>query len=128
MPTVSLDDLREETGTDPADNQGAVLQLSRERMKEHLRKGQPFAFNATNLDRQRRGPLLQLAFDYHFRVRVVYVETDRAELYARNRARPDGRRVPERVISRMLDRWELPTLTEAQRVDWVFNGPRASSP
>lgn len=124
-PTVSLDDLREETGTDPADNQGAIIQLSKERAREYLRKGESFAFNATNLDRQRRGPLIDLAADYHFRISIVYTETTAAELYARNRARPEDKRVPERVIHRMLDRWELPSTVEAQEVSWVFSGPGA---
>jgi putative nucleotidyltransferase with HDIG domain len=118
-PSVSLDDLRQETGTDPTDNQGTIVQLSKERAREFLRQGQSFAFNATNLDRQRRGPLVSLAMDYKFRISIVYLEAQYEVLFARNRDRSDDKRVPERVIRRMTERWEVPTAIEAQKVRWI---------
>ena len=29
--------------------------------------------------------------------------------------------VPEEAIARLLERWEVPDLTEAHRVDWISN-------
>lgn len=119
LPVVSLDELREETGTDPADNQGTIVQLGKERAREHLRRGESFAFNATNLDRLRRGPLIDLAADYRFRISIVYLEVPYATLFERNRGREESKRVPERVIHRMTERWEVPVPTEAHRVTAV---------
>ncbi|WP_437753762.1 AAA family ATPase [Sorangium sp. So ce1389] len=113
-PVVSLDALRSELEIDPTDTQGQVVQAARERAKEHLRRGERFVWNATNLSRQRRGPVLQLAADYGARIRVVYVEAPAAVLFAQNRAREAA--VPEAAIRRMTERWEIPARTEAHDV------------
>lgn len=117
VPVVSLDDLRVEMDIDPGENQGAVVQAGRERLREHLRKRERFVYNATNINRQRRGPILDLAADYGVRVRIVYCEAPRERLLAQNRAR--AARVPDAVIQRMSERWEMPSLAEAHEVDFV---------
>ncbi len=113
-PVVSLDDLRGELDVDPTDAQGAVVQAARERAREHLRKGARFVWNATNLKRQRRGPIVQMAADYGARVRIVYVEVPRSALFEQNRARAGV--VPWPVVLRMAERWEVPSLVEAHDV------------
>jgi len=118
LPVVSLDDLRVALDVDPEDNQGAIVQAGKEQVREHLRRGDRFIYNATNLNRQRRGPLISLAGDYGARVHIVYVEAPMPLLMAQNRAR--AARVPEAVIRRMTERWEVPNLTEAHRVDVVL--------
>lgn len=118
LPVVSLDDLRAEMEVDPTDNQGSVVQAGKERMREYFRKGERFVYNATNINRQRRGPILGLAADYNVRVRIVYCEAPRDRLLAQNRARTA--RVPEAVIRRMSERWEIPTLTEAHAIEVVL--------
>jgi putative nucleotidyltransferase with HDIG domain len=118
VPVVSLDDLRAEMDVDPDENQGAVVQAGKERLREFLRRGERFVYNATNINRQRRGPIISLAADYGARVRIVYVEAPMATLYAHNRARPG--RVPEAVIRRMCERWEVPSLLEAHQLDIVL--------
>lgn len=117
LPVVSLDDLRVEMDVDPTENQGSVVQAGREKVREHLRRGDRFVYNATNINRQRRGPILSLAADYNVRTRIVYCEAPMEKLLAQNRAR--AARVPEAVIRRMTERWEIPNLTEAHRVDVV---------
>jgi predicted kinase len=116
LPVVSLDALREEAGTDPTGDQGAVVQRARELAREHLRAGRSFVWNATNLSRDRRRQLVDLARDYHARVRIVYVEVPAAVLIAQNRARDPKRVVPPRALERMIDRWEVPDTTEAHTV------------
>lgn len=118
LPVVSLDDLRAEMEVDPTDNQGAVVQAGKERLREYFRRGESFVYNATNINRQRRAPLIGLAADYGVRVRVVYCEAPVDRLLSQNRARAG--RVPEAVIRRMSERWEVPSLTEAHRVDVVL--------
>jgi predicted kinase len=118
LPVVSLDDLRAEMDVDPEGSQGAVVQAGREKVREHWRRGEAFVYNATNISRQRRGPILSLAGDYGARVRIVYVESPMATLLAQNRAR--AARVPEAVIRRMSERWEVPSLMEAHQVDFLL--------
>jgi predicted kinase len=115
LPVVSLDDLRDELEVEPTDNQGQVVQVARERARELLRRGERFVWNATNLNRQRRAPILSLAGDYGARIRIVYVESPAATLFAQNKAREAS--VPEKVIRRMTERWEVPLLSEAHVVE-----------
>ena len=121
---VSLDAIRQETGVDPAAEQGAVVQEARERAKGYLRTGEPFVWNATNISREVRGQVVGLLAAYNARVRIVYLEVDRATLYARNRSRPHP--VPEHVIDKLLGKWTLPTPVEAHEVLWLpGHGPRS---
>jgi len=111
---VSLDALRRALGVDPADNQGAVRHAAIDRARTLLRAGTPFVWDATNLQHSRRKRLLQLFFDYGARVEIVFVDTPAARLRAQNAERADV--VPDAVIRSMLERWEFPDETEAQRV------------
>ncbi|HEY8379467.1 MAG TPA: AAA family ATPase [Nannocystis sp.] len=118
LPVISLDALRDEQGVDPAGPQHAVIHAARERAREHLRRGQPFVWNATNLTRDLRGRLVDLCRDYGARVRIVFLDTPYRRLLRQNREREA--QVPVAVIERMLARWEPPDLTEAHRVDWII--------
>jgi putative nucleotidyltransferase with HDIG domain len=119
-PVVSLDALREEFDVDPSDDQGRVVQAARARAREYLRRGERFAWNATNVTRRFRGPLLALLADYRARIRVAYLEAPADRLFERNRRRPSP--VPERAIFSMIDRWEVPDLTEAHAVEYHPEG------
>jgi predicted kinase len=116
-PVVSLDAVRGELGVDPADEQGQVVNRARERARAYLREGQSFVWNATNLSRQLRAQCLQLLADYQARIRIVYVEAPEERLQRQNRQRQAP--VPQAVLERLLDRWEVPDKTEAHRVEWV---------
>ncbi len=111
VPVVSLDDLRDALDVDPRDNQGAVVSAAREKARVLLRARSPFVWNATNVTRQRRAELVSLFADYGARVRLVYVEAPWETLRRQNRER--ARKVPEAVISGMIDRWEVPVASEA---------------
>ena len=117
LPAVSLDDIREELDVDPGDNQSAVVVAAYDRARGHLRRGESFLWNATNVSRLLRGKLIDLAADYRARVRIVYVEPPIPLIRERNRGR--AKHVPERVWDRMFDKLDMPTLAEAHRVDSV---------
>jgi len=113
---ISLDRVRAELDIDPDENQAAVIAHARDEVRVGLRAGAQLVWNATNLSRQIRAPLLSLFADYGARVRIVYVEVPEQVLHAQNRGREA--RVPTKVIERMLERWEVPTLGEAHDVQW----------
>jgi predicted kinase len=115
-PVVSLDQLRAELEVDPADAQGPVAQRARELAKEHLRAKRPFVLNATTLSRDLRNRWIDLFADYRARIRIVWVEAPYATVLERNRRRSAP--VPERVIEKLIDRWETPEPEESHRVDW----------
>ena len=122
LSVVSLDELREEAEVAPTDDQGEVIQLARERCREHLRAGRNFAFNATNTIRQTRKRWVDLCADYGARIELVYLEPPLPIILEQNarRARP----VPTRAIERLIDKLEPPTLTESHALTYVANsGP-----
>lgn len=117
LPVVSLDAIREEHDLAPTGPQHAVIQAAREQAREHLRRGQSFVWNATNLTRDLRGRVIELAADYRARVRIVFLDTARRRQQRQNREREAA--VPAAALQRMLRVWEPPDATEAHRVDWI---------
>lgn len=117
LPVVSLDDIRNELGVEPTDDQGGVVQAARERCRELLRSGRSFAFNATNLLRQTRQRWIDLFADYGARIEVVYIEPSMPIILEQNRRRE--RSVPEKVIRELANKYEPPTLTEAHGLTMV---------
>lgn len=117
LPVVALDAIRDVLDVDPTDNQGEVIQLAREQCRAHLRTGQNFAFNATNLTRQMRQRWIQLFEDYNARIEIVYVEPPLETILSQNRRRANP--VPETVILRLLEKLEPPTITECHDMHLV---------
>jgi len=107
---ISLDELRTELDVDPSDAQGPVVAAARARARDALRAKRPFIWNATNISRRIRGSLIDLFAAYRAKVTIVYLETGERELKRRNAAR--ARPVPDKALTRMLDHWEVPDLTE----------------
>lgn len=120
-PVVSLDAIRARMNIAPDADQGPVRQAALARAREHLRRGEPFVWNATNLLAQRRAQLVELCRAYRARVRIVYREVPYPRLRRQNRERE--RTVPESAIRAMMGMWEVPDLTEAHRVDYVVDDP-----
>ncbi|MBP5622868.1 MAG: AAA family ATPase [Thermoguttaceae bacterium] len=117
LPTISLDEIRKELRIAPTDDQGRVAQLAEERAKELLRNKRPFVWNSTNVTRDIRRKQIGLFERYGARVRIVYLETDWATRIERNVGRENV--VPESAVERLLGKTELPTLDEAQNVQWI---------
>lgn len=117
LPVISLDDLRGEIGVDVTDDQGEVAQLARERCQQHLRTGESFAFNATNLLRQTRKRWIDLFANYGARIEIVYVEPPLSVILAQNKRRTPA--VPETVINKLAEKCEPPTWAEAHGLTLV---------
>jgi predicted kinase len=118
-PQVCLDDIRRELGVKPTDNQGVVMQTARERARQFLRRKEPFVWNATNLSLLHRQQNIALFAAYNARVRIVYIETSPALLFSQNANREAA--APISVIKKMIERWEMPKITEAHRLDCVIS-------
>ncbi|HEY5745425.1 MAG TPA: AAA family ATPase [Chryseolinea sp.] len=85
--------------------------------KALLRKGQPFAWNATNTTRQLRTQWIDLFVSYKARVKLVYIETSYKEWINQNSNREFP--VPNQVLSRLLSKLEVPLPQEAHRVEYI---------
>jgi predicted kinase len=117
LPRVSLDVLRSELGVKPTGDQGPVIAAAHARAREHLRAGQSFVWNATNLTRQLREKTIGLAAGYTARIEVIGLEAPMSVIKARNAARTEP--VPPAVIDRLANKWEAPDPTEAHIVEWL---------
>jgi predicted kinase len=120
MPAISLDAIRRELGVAPEEQQGAVVAAAKERARELLRRRHPFVWNATNLTRRVRDPLVDMVLGYGARVRLVYLDAPLDVVLRRNAGRAAP--VPQRVILRLAGRVEPPDLTEAHSVEIVHTG------
>jgi len=61
LPAIALDDLREELDVEPGEGQGSVIAAARDRAREFLRRGEAFAWNATNVSHLLRAGLIDLS-------------------------------------------------------------------
>jgi putative nucleotidyltransferase with HDIG domain len=114
LPVVSLDEVREDLEMDATDNQGIVIQAARQRCRQHLRSRNDFAFNATNLTSMMRQRWINLFAEYGARIEIVYLEPPLRKILEQNKQRE--RVVPEKVIRRLLEKTEPPTMAEAHAV------------
>lgn len=117
QPVITLDEIRKELKIAPGDNQGAVVQLARQRARELLRKKHSFIWNATNIMRMRRQELINLITSYGGRTRIIYLDAPLHDILQRNQQRPE--QVPNTIMSNFIRRMEVPDLIEAHRVEWI---------
>jgi putative nucleotidyltransferase with HDIG domain len=118
-PLVSLDTLRRNHRVRPGDKKGhgRVIQEAQELASQYLRSKTPFVWNATNLTATLRAKLVDRFQTYGAKTRIVYVETNYREWIRRNREREHS--LPEKVLFRMLERWEVPEVWEAPEVEYI---------
>jgi len=114
-----LDDIRRKYKLKPNDPSatGWVVQEAKEQSKIFLRKGQPFAWNATNITRQMRTQWIDLFVSYKARVKLIYIETSYQEWIRQNNNREYP--VPHNALIRLLNKLEVPSLYEAHEVQYV---------
>lgn len=117
LPMISLDEIRRELKIAPTDNQEPVVSLARERARAYLRQKQPFVWNATNLTPMTRRKQISLFTDYGAATEILYLETTAEQQFLRNENRPDA--VPDRAVSRMLEKLTPPRPLEARSVRWL---------
>ena len=118
LPVVSFDDAREELGLKHGRAEGVVAHRAIDKAKELLRSKAPFVWNATHLSQQMRDKTLDLLYAYHAEVELVYLERPRAELLRRNDRRDTS--LTNKALQAMLVKWDLPLLTEADKVMYFF--------
>ena len=115
---ISLDEIRKEIHVPPTDPQEPVVTLAYSRAREFLRSHTPFLWNATNITTDIRNRQLSMFMRYGASVRIVYLETTVDEQYRRNRNRIAV--VPEEAVTRMRRHLVLPTIHEAQHVEFMM--------
>ncbi len=119
LPVVSLDEMRRAQKVDRNDSKGngRIIQAAMEQAKKYLRKGDAFAWNATNITAQMREQLIDQFAVYKPKITLVYVEVPYAKLLAQNKNREHP--VPTIALERMIDKLEIPKVWEAHEVNYV---------
>lgn len=115
-PVISLDEIRKALHISPEGKQGQVVQEAKERARAYMRQHQSFVWNATNVTRALREQLVDFFVSYGARVRIVYLDAPLETILHRNRKRPAS--VPETVVHKLLEKLDVPDMTEAHMVMW----------
>ena len=128
IPMISLDNLRRAQKVMHNDRkaQDRIRHQAVDQAKVFLRKKQPFVWNATNLYQKRRLPLIDMAVRYGARVRLVFIETSFAKIFAQNQDRPYP--IPTAALQNLINKVELPNSLEAHQVDYVCDGDQVQMP
>ena len=119
LPVASYDDARSELKLKHGQNEGLVIQFVLAKVKKYLRDNQPFIWNATHLSRDIRQKALDLLYAYHAEVEIVYLEQQEKILYQRNSNRDTS--LPNKRITQMLSKWQVPLPTEVHKVTYLVN-------
>lgn len=109
-PVVSFDDSREELGLRYVPNDGRVAHHTLDKVRELLRRGEPFIWNATHLGRQAREKSIGLLRRYDATVEIFYLERPSEVIMSRNRDRDTS--LSNKAIEKMLFHWEVPCAWE----------------
>ncbi|PCK08022.1 MAG: hypothetical protein COA42_11295 [Alteromonadaceae bacterium] len=112
---ISLDDIRAEVCGDRSDqNQnGKVLAIAKERLRESLRIQQAAVWDATSLRLDFRDHVAQLGRNYHALVTLVVFQLPPKVIFDRNRNRAFA--VPDNVLDRQIETLQWPTPDEVHR-------------
>ena len=116
LPILSLDAIRRELKIAPTENQRLVFSVTRDRARSFLRAKKPFVWNATNVTRLVRDPLIDL-FDAHgAKVRIVVCHASMERSLAQNGKRDGLDQVPGRVIWDLLRKFEPPSIADCHEL------------
>ena len=112
---ISMDEIREKITGDRSNQKvnGQVRQQAKEQLKAGLRQHKKLIWDATSLRKDFRDPLVTLAKNYGALVTLVVIVKPEQELRKDNKARSQA--VPDDVLSIQLERWQWPTVLEADR-------------
>jgi predicted kinase len=110
LPVVSLDEIRRRLRLAPDEAKGQVLPIAYEEARVLARTKQPFVWDATGLIRDLRSKIVDLGFRYGYSVRIVALEAPVEVVRKRNREREHP--VPWEAVERMVDKWDMPDLSE----------------
>ncbi len=120
-PIVSLDSIRDELDVKPTNKQGngQVVQLAKERAKEHMRAKRDFVWNGTNITKSMREQLIGLFSTYGAKIRIDYIEVPLQKLLGQNQNREQV--VPKVAMLRLIEKLDVPMPYEAHEVRYFIN-------
>jgi len=116
---VSMDNLRESIAKNKHDQSknGKVFQAAKEAVKDNLRNKRKMVWDNTSLSKDKRKILVDLGMDYGAYVRIVVMQSSKADIIKGNSDREFP--VPNDIMDRQLNRGDFPWPREAHRVDYV---------
>jgi predicted kinase len=117
VPVVSLDDIRRKNKVKRGDTKGEgnAIQEAKELAKTHMRVGQDFVWNATNITREMRSKLISDFEEYGGAVEIIYIEVPYKDLLSQNHNREH--KVPEKALERLISGLEVPDVTECYSLE-----------
>ncbi len=113
LPMISLDEIRKERKIKRGDTkaEGHMYQDVKEMCKVHMRVGEDFVFNATNITKDMRMKLISEFEDYGGAVEIIYIEVPYKSLLSQNHNRES--KIPEKALEKLIAGLEVPDVTES---------------
>ncbi len=118
QPVISLDDIRQDMNILPEAKQHKVIDRAKEEARVMLRQGRSFIWNATNITKRMRKQLVDLFVAYQAKAVIIYIEPCYETLMKQNKNRKKA--VPEKIMEKMMNNLEVPTVHEAHEVRYVI--------
>ena len=118
LPVISLDDIRKELGIKPTDEQGKVIQTAKERARVHMRKGEDFVWNATNVTKRLRSSIISFFVEYNSYIDMTFLHKPLEQVLEQNKNRDES--VPVPVIMKLYNKLEIPTYKESHELNIIL--------
>ena len=114
LEVVSFDDAKASLGIKHGENAGRAVHMVIDRAKELLASHQSFVWNATHISPDMRKKTLDLLYQYHAEVELVYLEQPYSVLMQRNQNRDTT--LSNKNLEEMFFKWDVPLPYEAHHV------------
>lgn len=118
---ISLDDIRAELFGSRYDQKhnDEVRRTAHERLKQHLRNGDYVIYDATNTRKDFRDKIISTCMNYDAFVEIaIPSQRDINTIIKDNKTRANS--IPEDIIYKQYDKFELPDLNEAHNIKYSF--------
>lgn len=116
---ISPDEIRETVIKNRADvkHHGQAFAQAHEQMKVALREGKNVVWDATNTRIDFRSKIVSAAKKYGAYVEIVLIQSALHRSLRNNQQRKH--RIPDEIIRRQAQKFQLPQLSEAHRLTWI---------
>ena len=111
---ISLDEIRKEIKNTDYSKAAEVINIAKERLKQHLRKNENVVYDATNYRKDFRDKIISLCYNYHAYVTIHIVMKKRNDLLKDNAKRENP--VESDYILKQINKFQFPDNSECSNL------------
>jgi predicted kinase len=111
---ISLDEIRKEIKDNDYSKTSEVINIAKERLKQHLRKNENVVYDATNYRKDFRDKIISLCYNYHAYVTIHIVMKKQNDLLKDNAKREN--QVESDYILKQINKFQFPDNSECSNL------------